>query len=884
MANLSSLNFRLSANISPFQKGLNKAERSMDKLGRKMQQTGKNLSMRVDGPDCRFGCDVVQCVQRIRSRNVKGSSVSGATAEEFKALSDNAKELGASTMFSAREVAGLQTEFAKLGFTATEITKVTEATLALAQASGKRFTRVPRRLPVLHCGRLDWMQVQTNVVTDVMAKSFSTSALDMETFAESMKYVAPVAKSAGMSIQQTSAMLAIMADAGIKGSQAGTSLRRIISDLGATGGDVQGAIKNLSTEGLNLADAKDEVGRSAQSALLVLAAGVDRIAPLTKEYKNSGGAAQEMADIMGTTAFGASKRLESAMEGLGISIGEIVAQAVVPLIEKLAKLAGKLNQMSPAAKKTAVVIAAIVGAIGPLMFLTGGLIRNFTLLRAAMIKSNATTKIAAAVTRVFNVALKSNPIGVTIGLIASLTAAFVLFNKKKKEAVEMESKLSDSANENISNMQLEQKEMNNLFNALKNGNLKSDQRRSIINKLNTEYTDYLPNLISEKSGIDDIALAQKEANKQFRKKIALVAFQDEITQATEKAVTAQKDLNTLTKAFNDQVAKGVDPRKIRFYQKDLEKLGVTSVSVGRDSKTLDGLQFSLNKTIGESQEEVAALEGNIEALGTSMDDGADGASNQAKGIKNVGEAADKAKDPIADFADEISRLIALRSEYADAESAIADNFEDVEEDAEEFDHSFRKAYETAKMFAAKYKELGNEIANVMHRTSVDTIAGMAEIAGAMVMGEASFKDLGKFLLGQFAGLLDQLGRMFIQYGISVKAFVKALALGPTPMGAALAVGAGIAMVAAAGAIRASMSKAAGGDIPAMAEGGIVTGPTLALIGEGRESEAVIPLSKLNTMMQGGGGQNVVVTGRISGADILLSNERASRNRTRQRGF
>ena len=883
MASLSSLNFRLTANIAPFRKGLNKAERSMDNFGRKMQQTGKNLSMKLTAPLAALGAVSFNVFKGFEAEMSKVQAVSGATAEEFKALSQNAKDLGASTMFSAREVASLQTEFAKLGFSATEITKVTGATLALAQASGTDLARAAEVAgSTLRAFGLD--ASQTNVVTDVMAKSFSTSALDMETFAESMKYVAPVAKSAGMSIQQTSAMLAIMADAGIKGSQAGTSLRRIISDLGATGGDVQGAIKKLSTEGLNLADAKDEVGRSAQSALLVLAAGVDRIAPLTKEYKNSGGAAQEMADIMGATAFGASKRLESAMEGLGISIGEIVAQAVVPLIEKLAKLAGKLNQMSPAAKKTAVVIAAIVGAIGPLMFLTGGLIRNFTLLRAAMIKSNATTKIAAAVTRVFNVALKSNPIGVTIGLIASLTAAFVLFNKKKKEAVEMESKLSDSANENISNMQLEQKEMNNLFNALKNGNLKSDQRRSIINKLNTEYTDYLPNLISEKSGIDDIALAQKEANKQFRKKIALVAFQDEITQATEKAVTAQKDLNTLTKAFNDQVAKGVDPRKIRFYQKDLEKLGVTSVSVGRDSKTLDGLQFSLNKTIGESQEEVAALEGNIEALGTSMDDGADGASNQAKGIKNVGEAADKAKDPIADFADEISRLIALRSEYADAESAIADNFEDVEEDAEEFDHSFRKAYETAKMFAAKYKELGNEIANVMHRTSVDTIAGMAEIAGAMVMGEASFKDLGSFLLGQFAGLLAQLGRMFIQYGISVEAFVKALALGPTPMAAALAVGAGVAMIAAAGAIRASISKAAGGDIPAMAEGGIVTGPTLALIGEGRESEAVIPLSKLNTMMQGGGGQNVVVTGRISGADILLSNERASRNRTRQRGF
>jgi hypothetical protein len=69
----------------------------------------------------------------------------------------------------------------------------------------------------------------------------------------------------------------------------------------------------------------------------------------------------------------------------------------------------------------------------------------------------------------------------------------------------------------------------------------------------------------------------------------------------------------------------------------------------------------------------------------------------------------------------------------------------------------------------------------------------------------------------------------------------------------------------------------------LAEGGIVTGPTLALIGEGRESEAVIPLSKLNSMMSGGSNR-VEVYGRISGSDILLSQERAARNRTRQRGF
>ena len=73
-----------------------------------------------------------------------------------------------------------------------------------------------------------------------------------------------------------------------------------------------------------------------------------------------------MADIMGDTAFGASKRLESAMEGLGISIGEIIAVAVVPLIEGFASLASKLNNLNPSAKRFAVVIAALAAAAGPL--------------------------------------------------------------------------------------------------------------------------------------------------------------------------------------------------------------------------------------------------------------------------------------------------------------------------------------------------------------------------------------------------------------------------------------------------------------------------------------------------------------------------------------
>jgi SLT domain-containing protein len=104
---------------------------------------------------------------------------------------------------------------------------------------------------------------------------------------------------------------------------------------------------------------------------------------------------------------------------------------------------------------------------------------------------------------------------------------------------------------------------------------------------------------------------------------------------------------------------------------------------------------------------------------------------------------------------------------------------------------------------------------------------------------------------------------------------------------AVAIAGGIALVALAAGIRTSMAKKAdsiGGSVPMLAEGGIATGPTLAMIGEGRGPEAVIPLDKLEGMMGGFGGQNVVVTGRIQGSDILISSERASRERSRYRGF
>lgn len=760
MASLSSLNFRLTANIAPFRKGLNKAGRAMDKMGRKMQQTGKNLSMKLTAPLAAVGAIAFNVFKGFEQEMSKVKAVSGATAEEFEALSQNAKDLGASTMFSAREVATLQTEFAKLGFTATEITKVTESTLALAQASGSDLARAAEVAgSTLRAFGLD--ASETGRVTDVMASSFSTSALDMETFANSMKFVAPVAKSAGMSIEETSAMLAVLANAGIKGSQAGTSLRRIISEIGATGKPTAEALKDLANQGIGLADAKDEVGRSAQSALLILSEGVDQISPLTEEFKNSGGAAQEMADIMGNTAFGASKRLESAMEGLMISIGEIVAVAVVPLIEFLAKAASALNGMSDGTKRAIVIVAALAAGIGPVIFILGSFQRALLLVRTA-------TWLSTAATTAFGVAVQiaSSPITLIILAVAALAAGliYLAYNFESLKAIAVNS------------------------------------IRGLVNLV----IPYINTLIGRFNAIAGLLGMDKMLVEPFKKMESV-------------AVPAFKSIGQVVNEIKDDL--GLFKKETKETSEEVDNLAESTGKLNTEGEKGTTTTTKMGESLVNLTPKVATLGATTGAM----------TMNLAKSNQEMDQGIDK-----------MDRMIL-----------------------------------TAKALSEQLTELAN-------KALVDVAVGFADMAGQALVGAASFADLGRFAIESLAGLMTQVGQIAVQTGIAVAGIKVAIqSLNP-----AVAIAGGLALIALAGAIKGKMSQVGGegGSIPALAEGGVVTGPTLALIGEGRESEAVIPLSKLNTMMEGGGGQNVVVTGRISGSDILLSNERASRNRTRQRGF
>ena len=220
--------------------GVSHSKAQLKSLHKSVNQTGKSMAgmaSKIAGATVAFyaASKAISAVIKTGSEFQKTMSnvkaISGATGAEFKALEANAKKLGATTVFTASQVGELQTEFAKLGFTATEITKVTKGTLALASAVGSDLaTAAATAGTTLRGFGLDVSE--TNRVTDVMALSFSRSALDMAKFTDSMKYVAPIAKLAGVEVEGTTAMLGKLADAGISGSMAGTSLRKILLEAG----------------------------------------------------------------------------------------------------------------------------------------------------------------------------------------------------------------------------------------------------------------------------------------------------------------------------------------------------------------------------------------------------------------------------------------------------------------------------------------------------------------------------------------------------------------------------------------------------------------------------------------------------------------------------
>jgi hypothetical protein len=313
--NTTSLNVVMSGDTRRLNKALTQSERRMKAFQRNVMSVAGGLGVAFGGQAIAQGiASSISKIADFEAEMSKVAAISGATGDNLQALQDDALALGQATKFTAIQVASLQVELSKLGFTSEEVINSTAAILDLAAATGEELATSAEVAGVtLRAFQLDAKEMSR--VTDVMAASFTTSALDLEKFSNSMKFVAPIAKAAGVDIEFATAMLAKLADNSISGTMAGTSLRRILNEMGKTGLKTGEAFRKVASQGLTLEGAMDEVGRVAQTALTVLASNIGGVDRFAKSLDTAAGSTKAMADIVTDNLTGDLARLSSAWDG-----------------------------------------------------------------------------------------------------------------------------------------------------------------------------------------------------------------------------------------------------------------------------------------------------------------------------------------------------------------------------------------------------------------------------------------------------------------------------------------------------------------------------------------------------------------------------------------
>lgn len=277
------------------------------------------------------------------------AAISGATGDELKSLTDKAKEMGAKTKFSASESADAFSYMAMAGWKTADMLDGIEGIMNLAAASGEDLATtsdiVTDALTAFGLSASD-----STHFADILAKASSNANTNVGMMGETFKYVAPVAGALGFSAEDCATAIGLMANSGIKASQAGTSLRSIFTRMAKPTKEVQGAMDALgisltksdgSMKSLNeimvdlrkgfsglTQDQKAQMaaalgGQEAMSGLLAIVnASDDDFNKLSDSIANCDGAAADMAETMNDNLSGQITILKSGLEGLAISLYE----------------------------------------------------------------------------------------------------------------------------------------------------------------------------------------------------------------------------------------------------------------------------------------------------------------------------------------------------------------------------------------------------------------------------------------------------------------------------------------------------------------------------------------------------------------------------------
>lgn len=483
--------------------------------------------------------------------NSKLASVLGTTIDGVSRLTDQAKYLGRTTTATASEVTGLQTELAKLGFTQDVIEKLTPSVLKFAKAvdtdlsSAAAFAGAAMRM-------FNKDADQAEAVMASFAVATTKSALDFHKLEASLSTVGPVANAFGFSLEETTALLGQLSNAGFDASSAATATRNILLNLADANGDLAKALggpvtnldelvnglNKLNAEGVDLAKALELTDKRSVAAFSTFLNGSDSILALRDSITDCSGDFQQMAATMADNAAGSFAGFQSAVEGLILKFFDFrealktLYEWGTDIVNWIGEIVDAFSPMGTMIGWAATTVGALVSALGTLvgwitklftqtaagrMILNGVVAALVAYKVATLLASNATKTFisnianaikaiiaktaavysaakadgaAAVATRLWNAALMANPIILIISLLAMAVAAIMGYNSAMDDATEKTDAWTEASKEAAKQYGEQKGKIQALIMVAENENLSLERRKKAVAELNRIIPNY----------------------------------------------------------------------------------------------------------------------------------------------------------------------------------------------------------------------------------------------------------------------------------------------------------------------------------------------------------------------------------------------------------
>ncbi|MGL4999790.1 MAG: phage tail tape measure protein [Cetobacterium sp.] len=426
----------------------------------------------------KFGADSVKKFMSFEKEMLNVKAITGATEEEFKSLSDMAKKMGETTSFTAQESAQALKYMATAGFNTEQSIAGLPSLLQLASASatdlGATADIVTDNLSAFGLMSKDTevLAKNTQIFADVVAKASKSGNVNILTLGESFKYVASSSTAMGYSMQNTTALLTVLGDAGLKGSIGGTSLNSMFNDMSkkAKNGSisinkVKVSVQNADGTFRNMQDVMEDVNKATSNLTvvqkkqalssifgveamkgvnIVMAKGKVEIDKLEDSLNKSGGTAEKMANTQLGGLSGAMTLLSSSADGILLSVGEQLAPTLIEFTKILQDNKETISAVAVAITTLVVdgfnILVSTVNILTPIV---AGLTAGFVAYKLTMFGLNVAvlgfngamgtlkimTMVMTAKQWLLNIAMNANPLGLLVGIIAGVVVAGVLLYK-----------------------------------------------------------------------------------------------------------------------------------------------------------------------------------------------------------------------------------------------------------------------------------------------------------------------------------------------------------------------------------------------------------------------------------------------------------------------